>query len=203
MRIYDISQEVFGCSVYPGDPTPKREVLSELAKGDVCNLTAFSMCAHNGTHVDAPYHFIADGETVEKIPLSAFVGEAFVASCTGDVTAKDARDILTSARAVSSETAKRILIAGCATVTEEAAALFRDAGVLLLGNESQTVGPEDAPAAVHRILLSAGVVLLEGVRLSHVPSGAYLLCAAPLALAGADGAPCRALLIAREEKEKL
>lgn len=195
MQIYDISQELFGCCVYPGDPSPRREVLLRIKDGAVCNLTALSLCAHNGTHVDAPYHFIEEGLTVDQMPLSRFVGEAFVASHTGDVTESDARAILARATAVSSEAARRILIGGDATVTEAAATVFRDAGVVLIGNESQTVGPEAAPAAVHRILLSAGVALLEGVRLSHVPDGAYFLSAAPLSLAGADGAPCRALLI--------
>ena len=195
MQIYDISQELFGCCVYPGDPAPRREVLSQIKAGAVCNLTALSLCAHNGTHVDAPYHFIDDAPTVDQMPLSHFVGEAFVASHTGDVTEEDARAILARAVAVSPEAARRILIGGKATVTEAAASVFRDAGVLLLGNESQTVGPEDAPAAVHRLLLSAGIALLEGVRLSHVPDGAYFLSAAPLSLAGADGAPARALLI--------
>ena len=78
----------------------------------------------------------------------------------------------------------------------EGAEVFAEAGILLFGNESQTVGPEDAPMAVHLALLSKGIALLEGIRLAAVPCGAYLLCAAPLSLAGADGAPCRAVLIA-------
>ena len=72
---------------------------------------------------------------------------------------------------------------------------FAKQGIDLFGNESQTVGPEDAPMAVHVSLLSAEVVLLEGLRLSSVPEGAYLLSAAPLNIAGSDGAPCRAILI--------
>ena len=67
MKIYDISQEVFASAVFAGDPAPKREVLSSIEEGAVCNLTAFSMCAHNGTHIDAPYHFFNEGETVEKL----------------------------------------------------------------------------------------------------------------------------------------
>ena len=58
MKIYDISQEVFGCQVYPGDPTPKKRVISSMEKGDLYNLTAFSMCAHNGTHIDAPFFYV-------------------------------------------------------------------------------------------------------------------------------------------------
>jgi hypothetical protein len=73
MKIYDISQEVFSSEVFAGDPAPKREILSAIGAGDVCNLTAFSMCAHNGTHIDAPYHFFEDGETVERLDvLSVF-----------------------------------------------------------------------------------------------------------------------------------
>ena len=68
-------------------------------------------------------------------------------------------------------------------------------GILLYGNESQTVGPENAPMAVHKILLGAEIVLLEGIRLKSVPEGVYLLSAAPLDLGGAEGAPCRAVLI--------
>ena len=78
MKIYDISQEVFNCQVYPGDPAPRREVLSSMANDDLYNLTAFSMCAHNGTHIDAPYHFIRDGKTVNAVGLEAFVGMAYV-----------------------------------------------------------------------------------------------------------------------------
>ena len=84
--------------------------------------------------------------------------------------------------------------------TEEAAKVFAEAEILLLGNESQTVGPEDAPMAVHLILLGADVILLEGIRLAAVSEGVYLLNAAPLNLSGADGSPCRAVLIAVAEK---
>lgn len=189
MKIYDISQEIFSCKVYPGDPKPERQTLLATEKGDVCNLTAISMCAHNGTHIDAPFHFIGEGKTVEQMPLSTFVGDCYVARHDGDVTAEDADAILESGAV------PRILIAGRATVTAEAAQVFANAGICLLGNESQTVGPEDAPMQVHKIFLSKGVTLLEGVVLADVPQGHYFLSAAPLCLAGADGAPCRAYLI--------
>ena len=190
MKIYDISQEVFSCSVYPGDPKPEKRMLCSTATGELYNLTAFSMCAHNGTHIDAPFHFLPEGKTVERLPLDAFIGDCFVARHQGDVTAEDARTILVKAAG-----AKRILIAGDVTVTEEAAQVFVRSGIKLLGNEGQSVGPADAPMAVHKILLSRGIVLLEGILLSDVPEGRYFLSAAPLNLAGADGAPCRAYLI--------
>lgn len=198
MKIYDISQEVFGCQVYPGDSTPKKRVISSMEKGDLYNLTAFSMCAHNGTHIDAPFHFIKDGKTVDSVSLDTFIGMAYVAEHNGIVSADDATEILEKAKKQNSEAAKRILIKGDAEVSAEAAKVFAESNILLLGNESQTVGPENAPMEVHLILLGAGAVLLEGIRLAKVSEGVYFLNAAPLNLSGADGSPCRAILIAAE-----
>ena len=198
MKIYDISQEVFGCQVYPGDPMPEKTQLKSMESGEIYNLTAFSMCAHNGTHIDAPRHFIKDGKTVDELDLDALVGMAFVAEHHGKLTAADALRIIEKATAQNAEAAKRILIKGDIEVSLEAADAFASAGILLLGNESQTVGPANSPMAVHLSLLSANAILLEGIRLSAVAEGVYFLNAAPLNLAGAEGAPCRALLIDTE-----
>ena len=198
MKIYDISQEVFNCQVFPGDPVPEKKTVSSIEEGALYNLTTFSMCAHNGTHIDAPFHFIKDGKTVDKIPLEAFVGMAYVAEHSGVVTADDAENIIRKARAQNSESAKRILIKGDIEVSAEAARVFAACDILLLGNEPQTVGPQNAPMEVHLILLGADVVLLEGIRLSEVNEGVYFLNAAPLNLSGSDGSPCRAVLIDSE-----
>ena len=190
-KIIDISQEVFTCNVFPGDPQPQRTVAMSIAKGDICNLTELSMCAHNGTHVDAPYHFLDDGNTIDKVPLEKFVGKCYVTHRTGDISAEDARAILAAAGGCGA----RILIGGKCTVTADAAKVFAAGKIYLIGNESQTVGPENAPKEVHLILLGAEVVLLEGIRLQGVPEGHYFLSAAPLNLGGSDGSPCRAYLI--------
>jgi arylformamidase len=202
MKIRDISQEVFGCAVFPGDPAPERTVMMSISGGEVCNLTALKMCAHNGTHVDAPYHFINDGKTIDQVGLGRFVGYAYVASHEGNLSAADAEAILRRAKSASADSGiagcdafSRILVRGKAVVTEAAAKVFADHQILLFGNESQTVGPEDAPMAVHLIMLGSEIVLLEGIRLAGVEDGVYFLNAAPLNLGGADGAPCRALLI--------
>lgn len=195
MKIYDISQEVFSCAVYPGDPKPERQVLSSTSSGDCYNLTALSMCAHNGTHVDAPFHFLPDGKAVDQLDLSHFVGSCFVARHEGDVTASDAEAILRKANG-----AERILIAGKVTVTAAAADVFASSHIKLLGNEGQTVGPENAPMQVHLILLRRGITILEGIVLQNVTEGRYFLSAAPLNLGGADGAPCRAYLIDWEDQ---
>jgi len=195
MKIYDISQEVFSCQVYPDDPTPEKKIIKSMEKGEVYNLTEFNMCAHNGTHIDAPFHFIIDGKTVDEICLETFVGMAYVAEHHGIVTGDDAATIIENAKKQNAEATKRILIKGDVEVSLEAAKVFADSDILLLGNEPQTIGPQNAPMAVHLVLLGANVILLEGIRLAAVSEGVYFLNAAPLNLSGADGSPCRAVLI--------
>ncbi len=195
MKIYDITQEIFGCRVYPGDTGPAKAEEKRMARGDLYNLSSFSMGAHNGTHIDAPFHFYLDGDTVEQIPPEKTIGPCYVSLQEEEIGEEQAREILRLAALENPEAARRILIKGSGVVTEQAARVFAQAGVYLLGAEGQSVGPEDAPMAVHKILLGAKTVLLEGVRLAQADEGVYFLCAAPLLLAGLDGAPCRAFLI--------
>ena len=190
MKIYDISQELMGCVVYPGDKTPEKELVCDMKKGDLYNLTNISLCTHNGTHIDAPFHFIKNGKTVNEIELEKFVGECLVVSFNGEITKEDAEKLMEK-----ENSPKRILIKGDAFVTEDSAKVFTDKGIYLLGCESQSVGPEASPMAVHKILLEKEVVLLEGLRLNNINDGKYFLCAQPVNVAGSDGAPCRAVLI--------
>ncbi len=191
--VLDISQELYSCKVFPGDPAPEREVLSRIRDGAVCNLTALRLCAHNGTHIDAPYHFIEEGRTVGDLEPELFLGPAFVVSCSGPLTGERAESVLHLAGKCGAS--QRLLLRGDCVVTAEAARVFAPSPLRLLGVESQTVGPEEAPMEVHRILLGAGKVLLEGLRLGFVPDGRYFLSALPLHLGGGDGAPCRAVLM--------
>ena len=195
MKVFDISQEVFSCNVFPGYPSPEREIKLSISEGAVCNLTAFNMCAHNGTHVDAPYHFLNDGKTIDEVSLDKFVGYAYVFEHEGDVTKEDALSFIKTAKSIDERAAERILVKGKATVTKEAAEVFAAEKIKLFGNESQTVGPENAPMEVHLIMLGAEIVLLEGIRLEGIEEGVYILNAAPINLGGSDGAPCRATLM--------
>lgn len=193
--IYDISQPLFECVVFPGDPAPEKKPLLKIENGDSCNLTALSMCAHNGTHVDAPLHFIEGGKGIDQVALEKFIGTAYVETHSGEISAEDAREILARAKKACGDAGVKILIRGKAVLTAEGAQVLAEAGIDLFGNESQTVGPEDAPAAVHKIMLGAEVVLLEGIRLGAVPDGTWFLNCAPLNLTDTDGAPCRAVLV--------
>lgn len=195
MKIYDISQELFSSVVYPGDPAPEKKMLSTIKGGNACNVTFLMMCAHNGTHIDAPNHFIDDGKTIEALPLSKTVGECYVTHFDGVIGENDIRNILQRAEKLSEECSKRLLVGGKATLGSDAANVLAERKIELYGNESQTVGPEEAPMRTHLVMLGADIVLLEGIRLGDVPEGRYILSAAPINLGGADGAPCRAVLI--------
>lgn len=195
--LIDISQNVLSCAVYPGDPVPQLQRLSRMEDGALYNLSSFSMCTHNGTHIDAPAHFFADGKTVGELDLSACIGDCYVTRYPGVLSADAAEEICSAAGALGCSA--RILLAGGSVVTEDAAAVFVRRGVRLIGVDSQSVGPLDAPMAVHKILLFAEVVLLEGLVLNHVADGRYFLSAVPLHLGVAEGAPCRAVLLTQEE----
>lgn len=195
IKIYDISQEILNAEIYPGDPKPWIEKVTNMDKGDKYNTSAFYMCAHTGTHVDAPNHFIENAKSIDEVSLEKFIGPAYVHTHNGVLSADDAKNIYELAKSTNTGAHKRILIKGNAVVSLGAAKMFKDLNLDLVGNESQSVGPYSAPMAVHLELLGIETVLLEGIRLDEVNDGVYLLNSAPINIKGSDGCPCRAVLI--------
>lgn len=190
MRILDISRELFSSPPYPGDPVPKRDVVRRMDMGDDCNLSGFYACCHSATHMDAPLHFIEDGDPVEKIDPARCVGPCEVIEAEGPLTGADI-DRLTDLNG------KRLLIkgGGNACLTQSAAFALAQAGVLLVGTDAQSIGAPEDEVSPHRELLGAGIPILEGLDLSAVRPGTYRLAALPLLLGGAEAAPVRAVLV--------
>ena len=186
MKIYDIAQELFSSHVYPGDKKPAFRRVSDMNEGAVCNITELEMNAHNGTHVDAPRHFVKDGISIEALDLTTLVGPATVAEFDGPITRAD---ILAHRGCV------RLIAKGKCRLTVESAEALMECGVKLFGLESQSIAGDDPPLPVHVEVLSHGIIALEGLDLTGVPAGEYFLFAAPLKLAGSDGSPCRAILV--------
>ena len=189
MKLWDISRELLSAPVYPGDPSPAVTRLQQMTFGDTCNLTALSMCAHNGTHLDAPRHFVPDGDGVDAVALTHCCGPCRVIAHDGVLTGDTAEELL------AKHPAERVLFKGDVTVDTSAAYVLTDAGVRLVGVELPSVAAADRSEAVHRHLLGSGVLILEGLDLSTVPEGPYFLFAAPLKIAEGDGAPVRAVLV--------
>jgi arylformamidase len=207
MHIYDITQTLQPeMATWPGESGPKLTMVKQMSAGDQADVSHISLGAHTGTHVDAPRHFIPGGGDVEAMPLSALVGPARV------VEVKDRPTIrVADLKAAALDGAERVLFRtrnserwtpdqfreDFVYLEPQAAEWLRDRGTRLVGIDYLSVEAFDAPEPVtHRLLLAAGVVILEGLDLRGVAPGDYLLCCLPLKLAGADGAPARAVLIA-------
>lgn len=190
MIIHDISRGLLASPVYPGDPSPVVHTVHDMAFGDLYNLTTLSLSSHNGTHLDAPLHFVPDGADIPSVPLTQVVGECTVAEFSGPILATDVEDLLPQIKD------RRLLIKGEAWVTPSAAYLLSD--LQLLGTEQTSVAPPEHTATVHRHLLAENTVLLENLDLSAVRPGTYFLVAAPLKVEGAEGAPVRAVLFEKE-----
>lgn len=192
MKYIDITRELLAAPVYPGDPAPRMEELRRMKLGDECNVSAIYACLHNGTHLDAPRHFVPDGQAIDEIALSACMGECSVVEGEGLLLGAQAEELLPKLK-------PRLLFKGRVQISPSAAFVLSDAGIELLGVEAQSVAPPECTAAVHRQLLGSGMVLLEGLDLSKAKPGTYFLFAAPMKIAGADGSPVRAVLLEREE----
>lgn len=190
MKLYDISNELFTANVYPGDPEPEFHPVQRIAGGAACNLTDLRLGTHNGTHMDAPYHFYEDGRTIDQLDLGKCVGPCTLIEHEGEFTRKDVESLAASCQ-------KKLLIKGGTLITADAANALAEYGFEFLGVEGLTVGPLNAPMEVHLILLHPGaeIVIAENLNLSEVPAGDYFLVSVPLKLGGLDGAPCRPILL--------
>ena len=201
----DISVPVCETMVtWPGDPRPEFQWEKTIAQGGTSNTSRFSMGSHNGTHVDAPLHFVEDAAAADGVPLDVLVGPARVLDLTG-------REVIT-AEALERQNlngAIRILLKTDASafwaddhfheqfphLDDDAARLLVDRRVKLVGVDYLSVEQyKGRTRETHRILLGGGVVIIESMNLSGVAPGDYELICLPLRLKGLEAAPARAIL---------
>ena len=170
------------------------QILADPRRGDTARVSALALSCHTGTHVDAPRHLPGLRGGVEGLSLEALIGPAVVVQARRRL-ARVAASLLPRGAP------PRILFRGRPVILESAARDLVRRRVLLVGTDAisiDRVGDDSLPA--HRILLAAGVVLLEGLDLSRAPAGLYDLLALPLLIPGADGAPARAVLMPRRPR---
>ena len=207
MKLYDISVPVGPGMLHYGRQ-PERMMVESMANGDPGDVSRWLIGSHTGTHLDAPAHFHQGGETIEKIPIDVFVGPAQVLDLTGVEGSEVSADDLLAA---GLDSADRVLLktrnsSGALRETTKtpwvgidagAADLLVERGVRLVGIDYLTI---DSPAGeaewpVHNILCPAGVIILEVIDLSEIPTGDYFLAALPVPLVGSEAAFGRAVLI--------
>lgn len=203
MKIYDISRPIDQTTaVFPGDTPPVLTRVRDMSKGDMVNQHDLSLGLHTATHVDSPFHFIADGRKLEEMPLDRYIGPYKVIEVLGReaVSAADLDgheigegDIIlfktdNSTKPLSPEFDRQFV-----GLDGSAATLLRDKGVKTVGVDYQSV--ERGPQRVHLTVLGADMSIIEGLYLRDVPEGKYFLFSPPLSIVGVEGAPARAVLV--------
>jgi arylformamidase len=211
LAVIDISLPVGPMTVVPpGVERPELRPVLLLSRGDVGTSHRVEMSCHSGMHLDAPAHFIADGATVDQIPVDFLCGACAVVDLsavraplidTSDLEPKEG--LVRAARIVlvkTSSSPRGLLRAGrfvedWTALSVGAAHYLMERGAAVVGIDYMSVDPaqtRDFPS--HRALLGAGVLILENCCLDQVSEGLYDLTCLPVHLAGAEGAPVRAFL---------
>ena len=191
-EILDISRRLHPrMPVWPGDAPFRLDWTSRLTGGASANVGAVSFSTHVGTHADAPLHVLDDAADVVSLPLDAFWGRARVIDVPGRAV-----DGALLAK-LDWQGVERVLFitGGSGWLTDDGAGFLVLRQVRLIGIDSMSIdAPESARLSVHLALARAGIALLEGLDLSLAAPGDYELVALPLAIAGGDASPVRAVL---------
>lgn len=205
MKVIDISQKIqCDMTVYPGDPEFRSQLVSSFKQGDMCEVSELTIGSHCGTHIDAPRHMIPGGKTLESLPLESFIGPCRVLTLHANIITEK---MLIEKQIQEGE---RILLRtdprgeyepkngqfNPAVLSMRAAQYLAKQKVRLIGIDAPTVeNMEICDGEIHRVLLNAGVAILEGLCLTEAAEEHYYLSALPLSLHGENGAPCRAVLV--------
>lgn len=203
-KLYDISMAVHADMAVWGDGADKRPSFQNTSNHETGGPyeTRISMDAHTGTHLDAPLHMLADGTTIDSIPLADLIGPARVLDLTHaeeTITADDLRPLaiqpgewllLKTRNSQSTRWDDRFVF-----LREDGAAYLAGLGVKGVGTDGLGIERSQPGFPTHRTLMRAGVLILEGLRLAEVPAGNYYFVLAPLKLEGIEAAPARAFLL--------
>ena len=208
MHIYDISLMLSpNMPTWPGDPSLVLERVKKIEEGSHSNVSRLELSVHTGTHVDAPYHFLSKGKTVDTLSLSHLTGRVYVSYLpdVSQITAEvlERAEIPPRTRRILFKTRNSEIWArnektfqtDFVAITPDGADFLVKRGIKLVGIDYLSVAPFGDSQVTHQKLLSGGVIIIEGVDLSQVPPGRYTLYCLPLKLSGSDGAPARAILI--------
>jgi arylformamidase len=206
MQIYDVTRTLqSGMATWPGEPGPELTLIKQMSAGQAADVSHLSLGVHTGTHVDAPRHFIPGGAGVESLPLTALIGPARVVGIqhAGAIRVDELeRSGLDGVERVLFRTRNSDEWSGAEFYQDfvyldpEAARWLVKRGTRLVGVDYLSVEAFGAAEPLtHRTLLSAGVLIVEGLDLREISPGDYVLSCLPLKLAGADGAPARVVLM--------
>ena len=209
MTIYDITLTISpDMPVWPGDPAVILERVKKIEEGSNANVSRLDAGVHTGTHVDAPRHFIQGGKGIDELALNVLVGPAQVVELAQNIAEIDEKviqkaGILPETRRILFKTRNSLYWAQQENIFQTdfvginlgGARALVQMGIQLVGIDYLSVAPFKRSRPTHEVLLSAGMVVVEGLELSKIKPGIYQLYCLPIKLGGSDGAPARAILI--------
>lgn len=209
MKIYDISTTIFPGMVTWENAEPPLCLAwaAQIGENSPCNVSTLTGGMHTGTHLDAPLHFVEGGATVESLKLTSLLGDAQLVEIYDSPAIsgynlqnagvnKDTKRLLLK----TDNTRKRLLdnpvfAKDYVGIDSSGARWLVEQGIELVGMDYLSVGPYGKRnVETHKILLQAGIVVVEGLSLVDVSAGTYMMAALPLKIAGAEGSPCRVVL---------
>lgn len=205
MKIYDVTVPI-SCDLatFPGDPKIEVVRTEKLADGGSANVSTISLGSHTGTHVDPPYHFIEEGLKVDQLPLEVLTGRTHVFQVTapeinevvlGEFDFTDVARVLFKTRNSYFWKDGKKFRPDFVYITPKAAGLLVESGVKLVGIDYLSVEKfHSKKYKTHHILLSNGVIIIEGLDLSEVEPDDYEMICLPLKIKDGDGAPARVIL---------
>lgn len=211
MKIFDISRALSeDLAPWPGDTPFHFELKWKMTQGATVNVGAINMGVHNGTHADATFHFDQSGDSIERMPLDAYIGDAVVADLTklfvGDRTRQIGVADLECFSAPLGQTSRLLLKTGVwrdskvfpdwiPVIARDVPEWLRERKVKLLGLDLPSVDPIEAKNLTnHYALAATRIAIVESLDLSEVEAGIYHFSALPLKIAGGDAGPVRAIL---------
>lgn len=204
MKIHDVTWSISPVMpVWPGHPPVQLVRTRSMDDGETNNSSHMACSVHVGTHVDAPLHFVADGLDITALPLDILLGPARVIELpdvdliTVEALVRFDLDGVTRLlfKTRNCHLSCDVFHRAFVVIAPDAAKWLVDHGMKLVGIDYLSVEPFGSDGSVHRILLGAGVILIEGMDLARVPPGDYTLYCLPLKLAGSEGAPARVVLV--------
>lgn len=206
VKLIDISMTLTdGMPAWPGDPVFRRIQVKKIGGKSRANLSRLELCSHSGTHLDAPYHFLKKGRGMENIPVENCVLPCYVKEVKGrEIRPEDMRNLsfrkypallFRTENSVRRLLNRKRFVRDFVSLSPEAAVILASSPVRLVGIDYLSIEQFRGDGTVHRTLLKKGILILEGLDLTRVREGPYLLLALPLKIQKGDGAPSRCLLL--------
>ncbi|MBN1230290.1 MAG: cyclase family protein [Anaerolineales bacterium] len=209
MHTYDISLSISpDMVVWPGDPQVELEEVSQISRGDSCNVTSMKISSHTGTHVDAPKHFIDGGNGVDTLSFKSLIGKAYVVEIPdgvdlitkevvtrAEIPPRSRRILFKTRNSKLWENGEKIFQKDFVSLSTDCAEYLVQKGIAVVGIDYLSIAPYAQGTEIHQILLKNNIVIIEGLNLSKVKEGRYTLYCFPLKIEGCDGSPARVALI--------